>query len=417
MNILDYEYYNFKDLIDPYILEDIGFICWTYNTSVVKARENNIDYLIYAVRTELYIPTNSKIKYKEDDEHIPINYNDIIPGNSEICEDYKHKEIDIDYGDNFVWNKWHTINKYGYDSSLVGSYTCFILYNMKTKEYKLLEIKNPDYRMNYYTKTTKYLVKLGDVRICNVDGEIIVHSSELDFISKVDINDNSIKFNIMTIGRKLWIYRKIYKKAYPYDRSLKGANYAIISINDNKWIKFLDWFYDVGLMILKININTERYLHEYYPYDPGYVIHGEGSNLEDMEIDQDDSEEIEIDDLIDVTINNGLMPKLSFSTPLLRLEPLNNGYYLGVGHLKIDNLDDYIPGSNISIFKEKVHTELRSIYGDNYKIHLGSGTAPYCQGSIYCIYFYLYNNDTQDLNYQMHIYRLIYHLVINICLV
>ena len=54
MNILDYQYYNFKDLIDPYILEDIGYRCWTYNTSVVKARSNNIDYLVYAVRTELY---------------------------------------------------------------------------------------------------------------------------------------------------------------------------------------------------------------------------------------------------------------------------------------------------------------------------------------------------------------------------
>ncbi len=379
MKILDYGYYNFREFIDPFILENTGYKTWTYNTSVVKAQGDNVDYLIYAIRTDLYNPN--------------INFNDIIPGNSEACEDYEDRGINIDYGKNFVWNNWSKINIHGYNEILKGSYTCFILYNMNTNEFNLLEIKNPKPSMNRFTKTTKYLIKLGDVRICNIDNEIIVHSSALDFISKIniDIKNFTIVFDILTIGNKLYSYHVVHKKQYPYSHRMNGSNYTIINIIQNKKIRVLDWFYPTGLYISQININTKNVLQKYYPYNPGYEIDGIGSTLINDDLDSFDEED---DDEYSIKINYGLMPMLSFSTPLLKLD--NNNNYLGIGHLKISNNKNYIDGSNISIFRDKVHTELRSLYGVNYKIHLGSNLAPYCIWYIYCMYFYIYNDITNE---------------------
>lgn len=101
-------------------------------------------------------------------------------------------------------------------------------------------------------------------------------------------------------------------------------------------------------------------------------------------------------------INYGIMPKFSFSTPLIKKYStiIANQYdavdlgelKMGVGHIKIcsdPNQYPYEPNSNIQKFRENLYRDMKNLFGDRYIRHKGTGRAPNCYGYIYLMYFFI----------------------------
>jgi hypothetical protein len=177
-------------------------------------------------------------------------------------------------------------------------------------------------------------------------------------------------------------------------RQLNNAQIMSIEITPNSHkLTILDWYTEKGIQFRKISVKTSKYFNEEEVSEPiysekyGRLHHKNGLTYDGYGHSYPDGMTKKI-------------PLLSFSTPVIRIDPslvrnrcsknpsVNQELYFGVGHSKIAN---HKPHSDPKIenFKESIHSEFRTRYGENYVPHFG-----YRKGYIYMMYFFyiIYQN-------------------------
>lgn len=371
----DYEYLNFYPAIksaDLDIIKDFKYYR-AFNVGILRYE----DKFLYSVRVRL------QSQMSEDGS------NTLIPGNLPGCI--------YSIGSNFWWNRW----KSGQDITL------FFIGDHRKDEYTHLEIIG-DIPLRLggddNSRSIQYLTD-ADYRITFLNEIYVIHSSNLGFmffISKIEDN-------------------KMYL-SYSKGPNTYGKNQQLLSIQDkNYYVKYLDWYTKEGVHIIYgDNFYGTDVVNIFIRYNINYGLYGEGSfdiersnnppprivrntsRLYPYEIKQLSSI-VDPNNIIENKIlfghNYGIMPKFSFSTPLLNI---NNNTKLGVGHIKIysdENKYPYIEGSNIQKFRSQLYEYMERNFGNKYIKHFGTTSPPDCTGYIYMMYFYLLFE--KDDNYEM----------------
>lgn len=327
-----YQYINFYSSIKKYkipIIERYDYYR-VFNVSLTKIGNK----YLYSARIRL------QSKIDQNDE--------FIPGNLPKCN--------IDVGNNFWWGRW-----------LAGrDITLFFIGDHNTNDnFELLRLKH-SIPHNFYPHDLieEYYILDGDIRLCNIEGNVYIQATNLKYILKVV----DIKNNEMILGFPIYV-------------RTRGKNQQIMTI-DNSIVKFVDWYtkYGVGIGESEYDDSTKYKFINY----KNFVILGDGS------YDNKDSDMMEL-----LNTNYGIMPKFSFSTPHIKI---NNNTLLGVGHIKIYTSEDfkYVQDSNIEIFRKKLNLYMKSKFGNKYIRHLGTGN---CEGYIYMLYFYIIDIDAPEKNH------------------
>lgn len=298
-----------------------------------------------------------------------------IPGNDKSCNN------PFEIGENFIWNHWYIPSEASGSLFFIGTPTDFVLVD----------------------PLDSWLNSLDDFRLIKMNNEIRLQNANLAHISKLEIkNDNLI------IGDSFYVVPKEIKSKNQQLLTIYGPDPVIPVI--------LDWFYIEGIRkilllhskeTIKIGLTGELsgYFYKFeYISTPNsqYVIDGNGSYLDNNP-----------ENILKFGNNYGIIPKFSFSTPLItkKIPPSPNilklldlppqfqdiDIKLGVGHLKIhsDPIDfPYIEISNINNFRQKLYENMNLQFGKKYIRHLGTGVPPICFGYIYMLYFFIiYDSD------------------------
>ena len=261
---------------------------------------------------------------------------ELIPGNISKCG--------VDIGKNFWWGRWN--------HSSSSDITVFVLkYN---DVYSLLEIEN-QVNTNFYQRQyiDDYYMSVADIRLLKYKGKIYLHDSELKYIIELKVLPDKL-----IMGESINLYPG------------NGHNRQIISIGDN--IVYLDYYDYKGVKVIIDDIDFYKNT-SYIPYS-GNPIYLEGST------DNLDPKAITL-----FKANYGIMPKFSFSTPLVEID---KNKFLGVGHIKIFINPDikYVSGSKIERFRDTLEKYMSSKFHIKYIRHYGTGD---CVGYIYMMYFYI----------------------------
>ncbi len=224
---------------------------------------------------------------------------------------------------------------------------------------------------------TKKLIREGDVRLCKYDNHIIAYNSDMNRIYFIN-QDGSIKKTI-----KLHIPTLVRDK-----------NIQIIELQNNI-IDIFNWFTDKGIKLNKIYCHDNLFrdtLEEdiddynaiisecYIKISDEYPILGTGSCL------TDNNEAV-------AKKNYGIMPLFSFTTPHISLK---DGRLMGVGHIKIHTNEtkyQFKMGSNIDLFRRHLTEDMDK---ERYIAHNGSTSKTDCEGYIYLMYFYIYDQRKPD---------------------
>lgn len=302
------------------------------------------------------------------------------PGNNSKCLNIKK----YDEGENYWWNHWGSLVN-GEGALFLGD-IYFHLYDYSNKTFLLLKPKDKFGKVIDVLNNT-----CGDFRLTKIDNKIYLHDSCLKYIAVVELifSDGN---NAIIIDEKI--------RSYKYKENTKNVQLLdFTSINGDHDFRYLDWFDRIGL-----KISDHKYNSVYIKYDK-YKIDGNGSHIpgtlskpKNMEENLDaynkqldkikkEFDNIENDKAFFGT-NYGIIPLFSFSTPVIRYENM----IIGVGHTKIHSDDvryKYATGSHINKFRHNLHNEMRTYFGNNYIRHFGTNYAPYCNGYIYMMYFYL----------------------------
>lgn len=326
---------------------------------IINFKYDYIDFNKYVdieyYRDNVYFNT-SLAKFNDDTYLYAVRYMDppvkpVIPGNDKTCID------PINIGTNYWWNKW----------AYYPGGTLFFAGNTLYNNLKLCNINVGD---NYGYPYREFGKKSGpgmDIRLFNYENKIYLYDGE--FRQVINITYNPTTNTIFLLNMIDICFSKLI-----------GKNFSPISIDiKNYETKFFDWFYNNGI-IIRYQSNTNRRSCGIKLIPSRHSVNGEGSHFTQN-----------INDVKTFGVNYGVMPKISFGTPTVKI---GIGLYLGVGHIKIHSDEEkykYKPNSNIELFRSNLYYDMRSIYGDRYIIHKGTGRPPNCFGYIYMMYFYIYD--------------------------
>ena len=291
---------------------------------------------------------------------VSFNYNSdhVIPGNGSMCREISF----LRKGQWFWWNNWR---------EMIGSTNTYLFVG--------------DHNTNQYDFIFNLWLDGSDIRITNIDGNIYMYNSELTEVHIFLDTNRTKKLKITKTG--------------------EGKNYVLTdiqfigdSIDSPCIIQYLDWFQING-----VSCKTEFYRFSEPGYIRKYYIDDNVIIPEDDLFDFADTKPNNpffftgigsyMDGKSDGSINWGVTPLMSFSTPLVKYGNL----YIGVGHLKIHSDADtypYLPGSNIENFRSYISQYMNDTYGDRYIQHFGTSIRDgLCQGYLYLIYFYILTYD------------------------
>jgi hypothetical protein len=303
----------------------------------------------------------------------------LIPGNDEDCI----QKIDI--GLNYWWNHWDR------SSTFVGL-TIFFLGNHKNNDLSWCHIQcvKPTKKLSkQFCYTSGYLVNnipQQDVRIFKHDNVIYLHTLDLEYLCKLEVDISNKRVNIQQLNISL---PKV---------DLSGINQQILQIksldNNEMFVRYIDWFLEYGTRIFGVLFDTSKksslggstlimkYYNNTIPYDQ-FKFRGYGCY-----------DNKNPDDISKYGTNYGIMPGFSLSTPHVTLE---NNLIIGCGHSKIHSDIEkypYLEKSKIDLFRKNLYQDYKAEFGDKYIRHLGTGWAPNgCQGFIYMLYFYIVNGN------------------------
>ena len=367
-----------------------------YKSQIIKNK--NMLILLPEYQDEMY----NKIE-KNRNKYELLKYKDIIPGNHPDCESVQKEDI----GKNFIWNHWNT-PFYIYDLKLPNFYTIELtkIFKCDISKQKLIELKpNID-----ISGSDNRIAEIKDYKENNYSK--IIYSSSLDSIYKIKNIDNIDVINLEKINSGLCLntykHNKDYNLTPYYIKFKKVLDNSEICNN----ITVLNWFSNEKGLYINEDFDSPpktiiSYIHG-FSGEGSYIItektkNNEVINQEKIEIAKEKFKK-----------HYGRLPGFSFGTPVLYIslpERIDaSDVMLGCGHTKIRNNPEkypYISGSNIEKFRETTHKDMRKLFGNKYKIHLGTGfpsdgELDDCFGNIYLLYFYILWKDSEG-NYQMYL--------------
>lgn len=333
-------------------------------------RHHNLSMVKYPSKYQKIQPYHNYIYIIREDNMlrqapsaIKEKYDHVVPGNDLKCTNT------LSHGTAFWWNNWNDFQGFG------GTRTFFLI---------------GDHRLNKYDRLYTDIYSVDDVRICDIDNNIYVYSTDFSGFYKI----TNIKFDDSHMFMESISFDNIRLYA-------PGKNFVLTDVNTSKSsceIQYLDWFYRTGVRYI-ITDNT------YFSRPDIFFIDNEKLPYYGPKIIVDDfditpkykyPDILDFDGLGSYMDNNptdspnwGITPMLSFGTPLVAYTDL----YIGVGHLKIHSDQTkypYLPGSNIDQFRQYISSYMQETYGDRYIEHYGTYMKDgECQGYMYLIYFYL----------------------------
>lgn len=310
----------------------------------------------------------------------------MIPGHVNNCP---YQKFPIKYkciGKNFIWNNWsnNDSNKEFHDNIILltdendNIIKIFHLTNYKN------EIKN---LCNISDKKLQIIFGADDMRICKIDNDFFLTSSDLEIILKFNIlDDYTLKINKVYSGfTPLGKFRNIPLYDYKYDE------------NNFLYSKYLFWFEYYKKESLNVLSNGE-------------IFEENGEIFEETSDKNSDFLYISGQQQIIKYLSSGILgvgtndsPMFSFGTNLIKID---DNCYLGAGHIKIKTKKEeyskeknhYNENSNIFMVQQIIHEIMIAKYGDEYIYHRGS--SPYGNsGFIYMTYFYLLKNENENITF------------------
>lgn len=290
-----------------------------YNPSVVKIKNN----LIVSARVFNLNDTTKKI----------------VPGNA--------NDSTLEKGDNFPWSfGWQKLWDHGSEGTL------FFIGDETSLEFNLLFPDIP----------YKDIITAVDIRLFNTNGTIFAYASHHSKFA--------FKMSCIGFGDDYWTF-EVSDQIHNYfiGSAIKDRkNWSMINLDDKGSFDCLFWYTSKGVISFKsymtlsqVHVDNAALNYE----DQRWPLHGHGSCVKTSHAHLSGE-------------NACIMPWLSFSTPTIKIDNL----HLGVGHAKIENLDEfcYQEGSRIENFRCEHQAVLKKKFGDDFIRHYRFS---------YLIYFYI----------------------------